>query len=220
MNSTHPPYSVAEEWLNSLSHGIGFLLSILGLVAMIVVASKYSSAQSITAVSIYGASLILLFLASTLYHSFQSKNLKKKLKILDHCAIYLLIAGTYTPYMLISLKGAWGYSMVSIIWSLALVGIVFKLFFTEKFPKVSLITYLLMGWLIVIASPVMVDKISSGGLVYLVAGGVIYSLGTLFYAIKQIPFNHAIWHFFVLAGASSHFISIYCYVLPRSVTLL
>jgi len=220
MSKIDVSYSVAEEWANSLSHAVGVILSIIGLVCLIVLTSKEDSAMSVTAVSIYGASLIVLFLASTLYHSVQKPSLKRKFKIFDHCAIYGLIAGTYTPFMLVSLKGAWGYSITAVIWSLALIGIVFKLFFTEKFPKLSLFTYLLMGWLIIIASAELIAKVPTGGLVLLAIGGVVYSLGTIFYQMEKIPFNHAIWHFFVLAGALCHFFSVFYYVIPQHLAVV
>ncbi len=209
-------YSIAEEIANSVTHGIGAILSIAALVLMVVLAVTQSSTIAVVASAIYGASLIILFLASTLYHSYQNPALKKSLKIFDHCAIYLLIAGTYTPFMLISLQGAWGYSMTAVIWSLALFGIIFKIFYTEKFPKISLFTYIFMGWLIIVASTEMVSKVPTGGLVLLAVGGLVYTLGTIFYAADNIPYNHAIWHGFVLGGAISHFFAIYLYVIPTA----
>ncbi|HFB67004.1 MAG TPA: hemolysin III family protein [Aeromonadales bacterium] len=207
-------YSMAEEIVNSVTHGIGALLSIAALVLMVVLSVTQSSTIAVVASAIYGASLILLFLASTLYHGFQKSGVKKSLKVFDHCAIYLLIAGTYTPFMLISLQGAWGYTMTAVIWSLALFGVIFKIFYTEKFPRLSLFTYIFMGWLIVVASSEMVSKVPVGGLVLLAAGGLVYTLGTIFYASDKIPFNHAIWHGFVLGGATCHFFAVYLYVIP------
>ncbi|WP_068546010.1 PAQR family membrane homeostasis protein TrhA [Thalassotalea crassostreae] len=209
-NKISQGYSVAEEVVNSVTHGIGALLSVVALTLMVVVAND---AFEMTSAIIYGTSMIALFLASTLYHSFTHAPLKKVFKLLDHCAIYLLIAGTYTPFMLISIKGAWGYSILSVVWTMAIVGIYFKLFHTNKFKKVSLITYLAMGWLIVIAAPQMIANVSTGGLILLASGGAAYTLGAVFYAIKKIPFNHAIWHVFVLAGSICHFLAIYLYVI-------
>lgn len=209
-NKISPSYSLLEESINSISHGIGAMLSVAALTLMISVAKD---GFELTSAIVYGTSLIALFLASTLYHSFTHAPLKRVFKLLDHCAIYLLIAGTYTPFMLISLKGAWGYSILSIVWALAAVGIYFKLMFKQRFPKISLITYLLMGWLIIIAAPQMIENIATGGLVLLAAGGAVYSLGAIFYAIKKIPYNHAIWHIFVLAGSICHFLAIYLYVM-------
>ncbi len=204
------PYSFLEECINSISHGIATLLSVAALTMMIMIAQDgYQLASAI----IYGTSMILLFLASTLYHSFTQAKAKSVFKLIDHCAIYLLIAGTYTPFMLISLNGALGFIILSIVWLLAVVGIYFKIVYKQRFPKVSLVTYLAMGWLIVFAAPQMLAKVSIGGLVLLAAGGAAYTLGAVFYAIKKIPLNHAIWHVFVLAGSVCHFLSIYIYVM-------
>ncbi len=206
-------YSIGEEIANSITHGLGAILSIVALVLMVVLAVTQSSMIAVVSASIYGASLVLLFLASTLYHSFQKPRIKNVLKILDHCAIYILIAGTYTPFMLISLQGAWGYTMTAIIWSLALFGIFFKLFYRHRFPKLSLFTYIAMGWLIIVASTEMMAKVPVGGLVLLAAGGLVYTLGTIFYVWERCPYNHAVWHVFVLAGATCHFFAIYLYVI-------
>ncbi|WP_371378143.1 PAQR family membrane homeostasis protein TrhA [Thalassotalea aquiviva] len=203
-------YSLLEEIINSISHAIGALLSVAALTLMIVVAQD---AFELTSAIVYGTSLVVLFLASTLYHSFTHAPLKKVFKLLDHCAIYLLIAGTYTPFMLISLKGAWGYSILSVVWTLAILGIYFKLVYKQRFPKISLLTYLAMGWMVVIAFPQMIANVATGGLILLASGGAAYSLGAVFYAIKKIPFNHAIWHVFVLAGSICHFLAIYLYVM-------
>jgi len=223
-NSVHPiadkvhqlaedAYSAGEELANSITHGVGAVLSIVALVLMVVLAVTQSSVIAVVSASIYGASLVLLFLASTLYHSFQKPGLKSILKTLDHCAIYILIAGTYTPFMLISLQGAWGYSMTAIIWSLAVFGIFFKVFYRHRFPKLSLFTYIAMGWLIIVASTEMMAKVPLSGLVLLAAGGLVYTLGTIFYVWERCPYNHAVWHVFVLAGAGCHFFAIYIYVI-------
>lgn len=203
-------YSFIEELLNSITHGVGALLSVVALTLMIIVAND---AFEMTSAIVYGSSMIVLFLASTLYHSISHVPAKKVLKLLDHCAIYLLIAGTYTPFMLISLKGAWGYSILSVVWTMAVIGIYFKLVYQQRFPKISLFTYLAMGWLIIIAAPQMIANVATGGLILLASGGAAYSLGAVFYAFKKIPFNHAIWHVFVLAGSICHFLAIYLYVI-------
>ena len=215
--TTHVPaqpsllaYSPIEESINAITHLIGALLGVAALVLMIQIASD---AFALTSAIVYGSSMIALFLASTLYHSIGGSKLKPILKQFDHCAIYLLIAGTYTPFMLISLKGAWGYSILSVVWALAIFGIFFKLKFKQRFPKISLATYLLMGWLIIIAMPEMLDKVPAGGITLLASGGLAYSVGAIFYAIKKIPYNHAIWHVFVLAGGICHFLAIYIYVM-------
>lgn len=203
-------YSTFEESINSISHGIATLLSVVALTMMIMIAQN---ALQLASAIIYGSSMVLLFLASTLYHTFTKASLKKVFKLLDHCAIYVLIAGSYTPFMLLSLKSSTGYIILSVVWTLAVIGIYFKIVFKQRFPKVSLFTYLGMGWLIVIAAPEMLSSIPFGGLVLLAAGGVAYSLGAVFYAIKSIPLNHAIWHIFVLAGSVCHFFSVYLYVM-------
>ena len=206
-------YVKSEEIANAVTHGIGALLSIVGLVLMLLVSTEFSDPYKIVSASVYGASLILLFLISTLYHSFQHPTLRQTFNLLDHCAIYLLIAGTYTPFLLVSLKGPWGWSLLGVIWGLALAGIAFKIFFKHRFPKLSLAAYILMGWIVIIAIGEMIAKVPTGGLVLLVAGGVTYTLGAIFYAIDRIPYNHAIWHVFVLGGSICHFLSIYLYVL-------
>ncbi|OUS32750.1 hemolysin D [Thalassotalea sp. 42_200_T64] len=203
-------YDFDEELVNSITHGVGALLSVAALTLMVIVAND---ALELTSAIIYGTSMVVLFLASTLYHAISHASAKKVLKLLDHCAIYLLIAGTYTPFMLISLKGTWGYSILSIVWTMAIVGIYFKLVYKQRFPKVSLFTYLAMGWLIIIAAPQMIANVATGGLILLAVGGAAYSLGAIFYAFKKIPFNHAIWHVFVLAGSICHFLAIYIYVI-------
>lgn len=208
-----PAYNLGEEIANGVTHGIGALLSVAGLTLMLAAAIQQTDALLITSSAIYGGSLILLFLMSTLYHSFQSPKVKNVFQLLDHCAIYLLIAGTYTPVLLVSMKGAWGYSLMAVIWTLAVGGIIFKLLYRDRFPKVSLTVYLLMGWLIIIAASEVYASVATGGLVLLVIGGLVYSAGTIFYVWERIPYNHAIWHLFVLGGSICHFFAIYSYVI-------
>lgn len=207
-------YSVGEEIANALTHGIGALLGVAALTMMIVMSVKHSDSARVISSVIYGSSLILLYLSSTLYHSLQSPRLKNLFQILDHCAIYILIAGTYTPFMLVSLKDTWGYLLLIVIWSLALFGIIFKAFFRDRFARVSLFTYLAMGWLCILVGGEMLTKIPAGGLLFLLAGGLTYSIGTVFFMMNRIPYNHAIWHLFVLGGSVCHFVAIYQYVLP------
>ncbi|MEM6160416.1 hemolysin III family protein [Erwinia sp. P6884] len=211
---TEQDYSPAEEMANSISHGIGFLFGIVGLVLLLMQATEsHADFLAITSYSLYGGSMILLFLASTLYHAIPHPHAKRWLKKLDHCAIYLLIAGTYTPFLLIGLKSPLAHGLMGVIWGLALAGILFKLLFVHRFEKLSVITYLLMGWLSLIVIWQLALKLPAGGIWLLAAGGVIYSLGVIFYVSKRIPFNHAIWHGFVLAGCLCHFLSIYLYVI-------
>ncbi|ATI64678.1 MULTISPECIES: PAQR family membrane homeostasis protein TrhA [Edwardsiella] len=206
-------YSLAEEVANSISHGIGFILGIVGLVLLLVQAiDSGADATAITSYSLYGGSMILLFLASTLYHAIPHPTAKRWLKIFDHCAIYLLIAGTYTPFLLVGLDSPLARGLMAVIWSLALAGIIFKLAFAHRFKVVSLITYLTMGWLSLIVIYQLALRLSGGGLTLLALGGVIYTLGVIFYVCKRIPYNHAIWHGFVLGGSACHFFAIYLYL--------
>lgn len=207
-------YSLAEEVANSVSHGIGCIFGIVGLVLLLSQAiDSQASALAMTSYSLYGGSMILLFLASTLYHAIPHPAAKFWLKKLDHCAIYLLIAGTYTPFLLVGLNSPLAHGLMVVIWSLALVGILFKLVFIHRFEALSVITYLLMGWLSLIVIYQLAMKLPAGGVWLLAAGGVIYSLGVIFYVSKRIPYNHAIWHGFVLGGSLCHFLAIYLYVM-------
>ncbi|NKG28809.1 hemolysin III family protein [Erwinia rhapontici] len=206
-------YSVAEEIANSISHGIGCLLGVIGLVLMLDQAiDNRAGALAIISYSLYGCSIILLFLASTLYHSIPGERAKFWLKKLDHSAIYLLIAGTYTPFLLVGLKSPLAHWLMVVIWGLALTGVLFKLVFAHRFEALSLVTYMLMGWLSVIVLYQMVMTLPAGSVWLLAAGGIIYSLGVIFYVAKRIPYNHAIWHGFVLGGSLCHFLAIYLYV--------
>lgn len=207
-------YSLAEEVANSISHGIGLIFGIVGLVLLLVQAvAMQASPLAITSYSLYGGSMILLFLASTLYHAIPNPRAKFWLKRLDHCAIYILIAGTYTPFLLVGLNSPLAHGMLVVIWSLALIGVLFKLAFVHRFEALSVITYLLMGWLSLVVVYQLAMKLSAGGIWLLAIGGIIYSLGVIFYVSKRIPYNHAIWHGFVLGGSVCHFLAIYFYVM-------
>ncbi|MCZ4060295.1 hemolysin III family protein [Pantoea sp. LMR881] len=208
-----PGYSLAEEIANSISHGLGCLFGIVGLVLLLTQAIEMGAgATAITSYSLYGGSMILLFLASTLYHAIPHQRAKPWLKKIDHCAIYLLIAGTYTPFLLVGLKSPLATGLMVVIWSLALAGIIFKLTIAHRFKVLSLVTYLIMGWLSLIVIYQLAVKLSPGGVWLLAAGGIVYSLGVIFYVARRIPFNHAIWHGFVLGGSVCHFCAIYFYV--------
>ena len=204
-----------EEVANSVTHGVGLALSVIGLAVLIVFACLYGSALHIISCSIYGATLVLLYTASTLYHSFRSPRLKHIFKIIDHCSIYLLIAGTYTPFTLVMLRGGWGWSLFAVVWMLSFVGIIFKLFFVNRFMILSTIVYVLMGWLAIVAIKPMLVMIPSGCILWLLAGGLFYTVGVLFFAWHKIPYNHAIWHLFVVAGSVCHFFAVMLYVLPK-----
>nr|WP_234496146.1 hemolysin III family protein [Vibrio maritimus] len=208
-------YSLREEWANSVTHGIGVILSIIGLI-MLLQRSLAAGADvmTITSMSLYGGSMITLFLASTLYHSIPNPSSKRWLKTFDHCAIFLLIAGSYTPFMLVSLRTPLAVGLMIVIWALAVIGIIMKLFFVYRYKRASLITYLVMGWLSLIVIYQLAKHLDPSGLILLAAGGAIYTLGVVFYANKRIPYNHAIWHLFVLGGAACHFFAVYRYVEP------
>lgn len=209
-------YSTAEEIANSISHGIGLVFGIVALILLLVQATAAgATALTIASYSLYGGSIILLFLASTLYHAIPGRRAKYWFKKLDHCAIYLLIAGTYTPFLLVGLDSPLATGLMVVIWSMALLGVLFKLVFAHRFEVLSLLTYLSMGWLSLIVIYQLTLKLAVGGVVLLAAGGVIYTLGVIFYASKRIRFGHAIWHGFVLVGCVCHFMAIYLYISPR-----
>lgn len=197
-----------EEIANAVTHGIGLLLSIAGFVVLLVLAILRGTAWHIVACSVYGATLICLYTASTLYHAVISPRPKRALKIFDHSAIYLLIAGTYTPFLLINLRGAWGWSLFGVIWGLAIAGILFKFWFVEHFPHMSTAAYVLMGWLVIIAAKPVIAHVPLVTLLWLVVGGLFYSTGVIFYAWKRLPYSHAVWHLFVLAGSTCHYFAV------------
>jgi hemolysin III len=204
------PYSPLEEWLNTLTHGVGVIAATVGLVFLLMrVDGIYGQFTCV----VYGLSMILMFLSSTLYHSAKSPNIKAFLKVVDHSAIYLLIAGTYTPFMVLAIGGWVGLAGMIIVWSIALVGITCKIFANQRFPKLSIITYLLMGWLAIFFIYPLYHALTSEGLWLLLAGGLCYTVGVLFYMAKKTEFTHAIWHVFVAAGCMCHFFSIYYHVI-------
>ncbi|MFQ2210223.1 PAQR family membrane homeostasis protein TrhA [Aeromonas caviae] len=204
-------YSPREEWANRLSHGLGLLLGGLGLV-LLLHKGWDQGPRVLLSYGVYGASLVLLYLASTLYHSVSSVTARRWSKLFDHCAIYLLIAGTYTPFLLVALDTPLAQGLMVVIWGLALAGVVFKLIFINRFKKVSLFTYLILGWLSLVVIYQLYLHLDGTGLLLLGLGGLIYSLGVIFYVAKRIPYNHAIWHLFVLGGSLCHFMAIYGYI--------
>jgi len=208
-----------EEMMNVVTHGIGTLLAIIGLVFLTAAAYLYGDIWHMISFSIYGTTLVLLYLASTLYHSFTSERLKYTFKILDHAAIYLLIAGTYTPFTLVPLHGVLGWTIFGLVWSFAFVGIILKVFFVGRFEVVSTLCYILMGWFIVIAVKPLIATVPAAGMNWLLVGGLCYTFGTVFYLWHKLPYNHAIWHLFVLGGSIAHFIAVFFYVLPISSTV-
>ena len=206
-------YSPLEESINIVSHALGLLLSVVALVFLIIKSSIHGNVWHIVSFTVYGASLIILYAASTSYHRAKDPTIRKHLKVFDHAAIYVLIAGSYTPYALVTLNGKAGWMLFAASWGVAIIGIILKLFFTGRFTLVSTLAYVLMGWMVVFVLDPLVENLSSQGLYYLIAGGVSYTVGALIYAIHKIKFNHAIFHVFVLLGSFFHFISVYFYVL-------
>ena len=205
-------YSPTEEKLNIWSHAFGIFLSIIALVLLIIKAVQQDNIWMMISFPIFGVSLILLYLASTLYHASKEPQKRFKLKVFDHAAIYVLIAGSYTPFTLVSLNGETGWLIFSMVWVMAFTGIMLKLFFTGRFKVISTAMYVLMGWLIVFYFQDLTASLHEKGVFYLILGGVLYTIGAILYSIKKIKFNHAIFHFFVLAGSFCHFLSIYLYV--------
>ncbi len=211
MSKLNFKYSEKEEKLNVLSHALGFFMGLVALPFLIRKSFAFEGFWKPVSLYIYGISILVLYAASTLYHKEKDPNLRRKLNIFDHAAIYVLIAGTYTPFTLISLEGETGWIIFGLTWLFALMGIVLKLFFTGRFDKLSTAMYVLMGWQIVFAINPLLEKLPEQGVFWLFLGGVFYTVGALLYSIKKIPYNHAIFHVFVLLGSISHFISIYFY---------
>ncbi|NRD21403.1 hemolysin III family protein [Winogradskyella eckloniae] len=201
-----------EEQLNTWTHGLGAFLGLLALLFLIV-KTDHTQPWHLFSVIVYGLSIIILFTASTCYHAVENEKKKHRFRIVDHISIYLLIAGTYTPVLLISLPNSLGWTLFWLVWGIALFGVILKLFFTGKFELFSTLLYLVMGWLIVFDFSNVSKAIGQEGVFWLFAGGLFYTVGIIFYAIQKIPFNHVIWHLFVLAGAISHFLMIYLYVI-------
>lgn len=208
-----PSQSLGEEIANSITHGIGAALATAALTILVVFAAIKGDAWHVVSFSIYGASLVIMYLSSTLYHAFTNQKVKRYFRIMDHSSIFLLIAGTYTPITLLPLRGTgWGWTIFGIIWGLAVLGIFFKLFFIGKLEKLSVIFYILMGWLVVIAIKPMIEILPTGLLLWIAIGGLSYTLGIIFYAWQKLPYAHAIWHLFVLGGSISHFFGILLYL--------
>ncbi|UCF68446.1 MAG: hemolysin III family protein [Acidobacteriota bacterium] len=208
-------YSVAEEIVHVLTHGLCALLSIAGLVALVSVAITTRSVLCIVGATIFGTTLVTMYSLSALYHSVSSVRSKRLLRLLDHASIYLLIAGTYTPFTLISLRGAWGWTLLAAIWGLAALGVLFKLRALGRYPRFSVVFYIAMGWLGLLAIKPLINSLATGGFVLLILGGITYSAGVGFYASNR-PYHHAIWHLFVLTGSALHFFAVLLYVLPQA----
>ena len=211
----HSQYSASEELANALTHGIAAAAALGAGAVLITLSALWGDVWQLSGAIVYVATLFVMYLASTVYHSIPQPKLKARFKVLDHCAIYLLIAGTYTPFMLVGLRGPWGWSLLTVIWSLAAAGIAFNLFFTSRFKLISTLIYIAMGWLIVVAVKPMMNSLSAFTLQWLLAGGLFYTLGTVFYMAKKIPYSHSIWHGFVIAGSACHFVAVMSHVAVR-----
>lgn len=208
------PHSSTEELANALIHGLGLLAAGSGGAVLITLAALRGDAWRIVGASTFVAGLTLLYCASTLYHTARFDIAKARLKVLDHCAIYFLIASTYTPFTLVGLRGAWGWTLFGLIWGLALAGVVFKFFFTGRFRLASTLIYVAMGWLVLIAVGPLVRALHISALLWLLLGGVAYTVGTLFYMSRRLRYAHAIWHLFVLGGSVCHFVAVFLHVVP------
>ena len=211
-----PPVVVREEIANSVTHGIGLVASIVGFVVLVSLAAERGETWHVVSAAVYGTTLVSLYAASTLYHALKGTGARDVLRLLDHCAIYLLIAGTYTPITLVSLRGSWGWALFGAVWALAVAGILFKAFATGRFGYLSTVAYVLMGWICVIALKPILLLLSPGAIALLLAGGLSYTAGTLFYQWERVPYSHAVWHLFVIAGSVCHFLAIALYVLAPS----
>jgi hemolysin III len=206
MHITHP---LKEEIANALTHGIGILAGAVGGAVLITLAALYGDVWQIVSAAVFVAALVLLYTASTLYHAIQHAVAKSRLKVLDHCAIFVLIAGTYTPFTLVTLKGTWGWSLFGVAWGLAALGVVFKLFFTGRYEKLSTAIYIAMGWMVLIAMKPLMEALPLQNFMWLLAGGLFYTAGTYFYhKDKRMKYGHAIWHLFVLGGSVCHFVAV------------
>ena len=210
-----PHYALGEEIFNSVSHGVGVALACVGFGILIVLSALYGDAWAVSSSIVYSFSLFALYLASTLYHACPNRRVKGVLQVLDHCSIFLLIAGTYTPYTLITLRGALGWSLFAVVWGAAIVGVVLNAIDVQKYSRISMVCYVAMGWVVVLAIRPLMASLAWNGLVLLALGGVFYTVGIVFYVIRR-SYMHSIWHLFVLAGSVCHYLSILLYVIPTT----
>lgn len=209
-------YTPREELVNRWTHGLGVVFSLAGLVLMVVFSARFGDAWQVVSTAIFGTTLVLLYTSSTLYHSVSAERLRRLFQKIDHAAIFLLIAGTYTPFVLVPLRGPWGWSLFGVVWSLAIAGVTIKFWLAGRFRLVSTLTYLAMGWIVMIALKPLAAVLPSGGLKLLIAGGLCYSGGTVFYLWKKLPYQHAVWHLSVLGGSACHWAAVFLYVVPSS----
>jgi hemolysin III len=209
-------YSLAEEVAHAITHGVGLLLTVAGLAILVTLASLRGDAWHVVSTSIYGAMLVLLYAASTLYHATWSPRAKGLFRSLDHSAIYLLIAGTYTPFTLVNLRGGWGWALFGVVWGLAIFGVVMETVARPRVRTASVVLYLGLGWLVAIAVKPLLDSVPVGGIVLLLLGGLAYTGGVVFFGWKRLPYHHAVWHVFVMAGSAFHYFAVLFYVIPRA----
>jgi len=211
-----PEYTLGEEIANSVTHGVGALLSLIGTAILLYRAARNGTTVHVVSFAVYGSCLFLLHLSSTLYHALRPPRAKRVFRVFDHCSIYLLIAGTYTPFLLLSLWGRWGLTLLVAIWTLAIAGIVFKSLFIGRLQKASVLLYILMGWMIIVAAREAWMRVPHAAIGFVAAGGLFYTLGVAFYAWKSLPYNHAVWHLFVLGGSVCHYAAILLYLMPHA----
>ena len=215
MRRSQPIYSLREEIVNAVVHGVGIILAIAGLAVLATLAALRGNLWHVVSCSVFGTTLVLLYTTSTLYHSVMNPRAKAILRILDHSAIFLLIAGTYTPFTLVNLRGPWGWSLFGVVWGLAVLGIIFKVTMLREWTVASVVLYLAMGWVVIVAARPLLASVEPGGLTLLLTGGLAYTGGIVFYGWKRLPYHHAVWHVFVLAGSILHFFAVLFYVIPR-----
>ncbi|HHU20801.1 MAG TPA: hemolysin III family protein [Bacilli bacterium] len=210
-------FSLGEEIANAVTHGIGMVLSIAGLVLLIVFSALSGSAWHVVSFTIFGVTMVFLYTSSTLLHSLPKGRAKNIFEILDHSSIYFFIAGTYTPFLLVAIRGTLGWTLFGIVWGIAIGGTIFKVFFVKRFVLVSTILYIVMGWLIVFAWPTLTEQLAQGGMILLISGGLFYTLGAIFYVWRLFKYHHMVWHIFVLTGTVLHYFAVLLYVLPIQV---
>ncbi len=215
MSQSLDRYSIAEEIANSITHGLGALLSVAGLAVLVVSSLRHGTTVHVVSSIIFGLSLLFLYASSTLYHATRNPGAKRILRRMDHTAIFLLIAGSYTPFTLVTLRGPWGWSIFGVVWGLAIIGLLFEDALRRRWVGLSIGLYILMGWVAAAAVKPLVESLPRGGIVLLFAGGLAYTFGTIFYLTRRIPFHHAWWHIAVLAGSILHFSAVLLYVIPR-----
>jgi hemolysin III len=213
-----PRYRFGDELASSVIHGVGIVLSIAALATLVAFAALHGNALTVVACAVFGTSLVLLYTASTLYHSISVAAAKPVLRALDHIAIYVLIAGTYTPFTLIALPGVWGWSLFTTVWALALAGSALELGLLKRYHKLAVLLYVSMGWIGMVAFRPLSEHLQTGGITLLLAGGLAYTLGVPFYLWRRLPYHHALWHVFVLAGSVLHFLAVLLYVIPDART--